>query len=378
MSRHLVTNRPEPHFAAKVTPYLAVAGAREALSWYAEAFGARVIGDPIVTADGRVGHAEIEIGGAQMMLSEEQPEVGVSSPSRAGGNSVTIHLEVPDVDSMIAGALSAGAVLERAAENYEYGRNGVMRDPFGHRWMISGPNTVAGPRHGDVGYVSLWVRDLDRATRFFSTVLGWGFREGSSSQGRQVEGAGVHHGLWGGQEAASLFCCFAVEDIAMATEQVRLAGGTAQDPHLEPYGLISECTDDQGTDFAVYQPPAGVSGPAGGPDPVPTHGNLVYVVMEVQDGERARDFYRFVLDWQLVPGRSDARWQAQGLSPLVGISGGHLSATNVPMYKVDEISEAVARVRRSGGTATEPEAQPHGIISGCTDDQGTRFYLGQL
>ena len=48
---------------AVITPYLAVAGAAEAIEWYSVAFGARTRGAPIVMADGRIGHAEIEIGG---------------------------------------------------------------------------------------------------------------------------------------------------------------------------------------------------------------------------------------------------------------------------------------------------------------------------
>ncbi|WP_246395808.1 VOC family protein [Actinomadura luteofluorescens] len=47
------------------------------------------------------------------------------------------------------------------------------------------------------------------------------------------------------------------------------------------------------------------------------------------------------------------------------------------MYTVDEIEPAVARAREAGGTATAPARQPYGITSECTDDQGSRFYLGQ-
>lgn len=63
---------------------------------------------------------------------------------------------------------------------------------------------------------------------------------------------------------------------------------------------------------------------------------------------------------------------------LVGISGGHERTVTVPMYRVDDIEEAVRLVRELGGSATDPEVQPYGISSSCTDNQGTRFYLGQL
>ena len=120
-----------------ITPYLAVADARGALDWYAEAFGARVRGEPIVMANGTIGHAELDLGGATLMLSEEHPEIGVAAPVRGEGVPVTIHLEVTDVDAVIVSAVGAGARLERPAADYDYGRNGVIRDPFGHRWLIS-------------------------------------------------------------------------------------------------------------------------------------------------------------------------------------------------------------------------------------------------
>jgi hypothetical protein len=50
----------------------------------------------------------------------------------------------------------------------------------------------------------------------------------------------------------------------------------------------------------------------------------------------------------------------------------------VPMYRVGDVVTAVDAVRGAGGTATDPERQPYGITATCTDDQGTRFYLGQL
>ena len=48
------------------------------------------------------------------------------------------------------------------------------------------------------------------------------------------------------------------------------------------------------------------------------------------------------------------------------------------MFAVDDIAAAVERVRAAGGTATDPERQPYGTTSDCTDDQGLRFYLGEL
>jgi predicted enzyme related to lactoylglutathione lyase len=364
---------------AVITPYLAVVGAQGAIEWYTAALGAQLRGDPIIMPDGRVGHAELVIAGGLVMLSEEHPEIGVSAPAPGQGAAVTIHLTVADVDAVMARAVAAGADLQRPIADYDYGRNGVIRDPFGHRWLISSDLPApTGPRHGDLGYASLWVPDIERAAAFFSTVLGWRYGPGSSPDGRQIEGLNLHHGLWGGEPHATLFQCFAVDDVDAAIGRVRSAGGTAAAPTVEPYGRISECVDDQGVRFAVYQPPGGVST---GPAPAPNGsraGDLSYVTMEVVDSARTRAFYGAVLGWRFAPGRVGDGWGVEDAAPMTGLHGGHQLATTVPMYRVDDIHAAVGRVRAAGGAATDPEVQPYGTTSDCRDDQGTRFYLGTL
>jgi predicted enzyme related to lactoylglutathione lyase len=361
-----------------ITPYLAVRGARSALDWYQQALGASLHGEPIVMADGRIGHAELDIGGAPVFLSDEHPEIGVDAPEPGAGATVTMHLTVPDVDAAVGRAVAVGADLMRAVANYPHGRNGVIRDPFGHRWMISGPVTQPTSRHGDIGYVSLWVSDAGQAADFYSAVLGWRYAPHSGAGSRQVEGLTLHHGLWGSVTPPTLFCCFAVEDIAIAAALVDAAGGTAGEPQPESYGLVCECTDDQGVRFALFEPPGGVSsGPPAARGGL-RHGDLAYVTMEVPDSARTRAFYGSVLGWQFSAGSVPDGWQVTDVVPLTGVSGGHQNATTIPMYRVDDIEAAVPAVRALGGTATDPQAQPYGITSNCTDNQGTRFDLGQL
>lgn len=358
---------------ATVTPYLAVADARAALDWYVAALGARVRGEPVVMPDERIGHAEIDLGGAAVMLSDAHPEIGVVAPDPGAGVAVTLVLEVADVDALVERAVGAGAQLDRPAADHPYGRNAVLRDPFGHRWMISGPNAGAGAgvRHGDIGYVSLQVPDVDRAARFFADVLGWRI------EGRQVENLSLHHGLWDGEPHRTLFCAYAVEDVEAAVARVRDAGGTAGEPDDRPYGRLADCEDDQGVRFAVYQPPGG-TGAVGPPQHGALEGDVAYLTMEVPDAARTRAFYGAVLGWRFEPGRVPDGWQVVGPSPAVGIAGRHPVPTIVPMYRVADIDAAVGRVQAGGGTATSPEPQPYGITATCTDDQGTRFYLGQL
>jgi uncharacterized glyoxalase superfamily protein PhnB len=363
---------------AVITPYLAVTDAAAALDWYQEAFGARLRGDPIVMPDGTIGHAELDLAGATLMVSEARPAIGVTAPTPGEGVPVTMHLEVADVDTVIGRAVTAGARLERAAADYDHGRNGVVRDPFGHRWLISASPSESGLRHGDIGYVSLWLPDVERAATFFSSVLSWRYGPVRGPQGRQVEGLSLHHGLWGGVDPPTLFCCFAVDDIDAATARAVDAGGAAEAPRAEPFGVVSECTDDQGVRFALFHPPGGVVPASTPPSQINAQGELAYVTMEVVDSARARAFYGEVLGWRFSGGRVDDGWQVDDVAPMVGLSGGHPVATTVPLYRVDDIAAAVEAVRTARGTATDPEPQPYGITATCTDDQATRFYLGQL
>ena len=128
---------PVPAGYHEVTPYLSVRGASDAINFYKKAFGAKEmmrIGGP----DGRVGHAEIQIGGSRVMLSDEYPEMDFLGPETRGGTSVHLHVYVKDVDAVIERAVSAGAKLLRPVEDKFYGdRSGALQDPFGHVWHVS-------------------------------------------------------------------------------------------------------------------------------------------------------------------------------------------------------------------------------------------------
>jgi PhnB protein len=88
--------------------------------------------------DGRIGHAEIEIGEADIMLADEFPDMGVVSPQTLGGSPVTILLYFEDVDAVARQAVAAGAKVLRNVEDQFYGdRGGKLEDPFGHTWWIA-------------------------------------------------------------------------------------------------------------------------------------------------------------------------------------------------------------------------------------------------
>src|SRR5258706_12887697 len=121
----------------KATPYLCVKGGAAALDSYKKAFGA-VEKMRIQAKDGSIGHADLEIEGAEIMVSDEWAEGGVFSPQTLGGSPVSIHLYVRDVDTFAKRALAAGASgLRAVADPPHGGRNGILRDPFGHPWTGS-------------------------------------------------------------------------------------------------------------------------------------------------------------------------------------------------------------------------------------------------
>jgi len=87
---------------------------------------------------GTVGHAEIKIGDALIMLADELPEMGYKSPQTIGGSPVSIMIYVEDVDSFVNRAIAAGAKVLQAVEDKFYGdRAGSLADPFGHQWHIA-------------------------------------------------------------------------------------------------------------------------------------------------------------------------------------------------------------------------------------------------
>lgn len=354
-------------------PYLSVANARAAIAWYAGAFGAVMVGDPIVMDDGRIGHAELAIDDGVLYLADEYPELGLKAPV-TNAVSVSLMLHVADTDAALHRAREHGATVEREIYENHGTRNATVVDPFGHRWMLSGPkalpiNTI---QHGDIGYVSVWTPDADRAAAFYGRVLGWTYDPAS----HQVTNTDLPTGILTTDDAATLFCCYAVEDIKAARIAIAEAGGVPGEIRDTDYGVLLDATDPQGMAFAVHQPLAGRKRPEiNGSGP----GELSYVTYQVADAAGFREFYGRVLGWTFDPGRVADGWQVLGSHPMAGAAGGSERPTAVPMWTVADIEVAVARVREAGGTVlAEPARQPYGISAECSDDQGARFYLGQF
>ena len=124
--------------ASAVTPYICPRGCAAAIDWYVEIFGAVEEAPRYTDPDGRVGHASIGIGGAEIMLSDAYPDYGAVAPEE-GATTATFALQVfvPDADATVAAAERAGAQVQRPVEEAFHGsRMGTLLDPFGVRWMV--------------------------------------------------------------------------------------------------------------------------------------------------------------------------------------------------------------------------------------------------
>jgi PhnB protein len=127
--------------ATAVTPYLCVKDATRAIEFYKQVLGATEL-TRWTDDKGRIGHAEIAIGGSPIFLADEHPEIGVLSPRtslKEGARSpVLIHVYVPDVDETYRRALAAGAESLRNPTDEPYGdRSAQIRDASGHIWFIA-------------------------------------------------------------------------------------------------------------------------------------------------------------------------------------------------------------------------------------------------
>ena len=137
-------------------PYLRVHSTADAIAFYARAFNAEEL-FRLTEPSGRIGHAEIKIGGATVMLADEYAERGIHGPRSLGGTTFSIHLHVNDADAAFAQAIAAGASVVRPLQNQFFGeRSGTVRDPFGHEWLIGSHLETVSPEEMQKRYTALF------------------------------------------------------------------------------------------------------------------------------------------------------------------------------------------------------------------------------
>ena len=120
-----------------VTPYLVIKGAAKAIDYYKSVFGATVA-VRMDGPDGKVGHAELQIGDSRFMLADENPQMGHRSAETIGASPVSLYVYLPDCDKIVQKAVATGAKILRPVADQFYGdRSGFIQDPFGHLWGIA-------------------------------------------------------------------------------------------------------------------------------------------------------------------------------------------------------------------------------------------------
>ena len=126
-----------PEGYSTITPYLEVEDAEAAIDFYGRAFGAKER-TRMQGPDGKIAHAELEIGDSVLMLSDPFPQFVTRNPKELGGTSVGIFMYVENVDEVYKRAIDAGATSTMEPEDQFWGdRYGSVTDPFGHAWQLA-------------------------------------------------------------------------------------------------------------------------------------------------------------------------------------------------------------------------------------------------
>lgn len=120
-----------------ITPSITVSNAAAAIDFYKAAFGATET-MRMAMPDGKIMHAEIQIGDSRVMMSDEFPDWGCLSPQSVGGTVSALMIYVPDVDASFDQAVAAGATSIAPPSNQFWGdRSARVLDPFGHKWSLA-------------------------------------------------------------------------------------------------------------------------------------------------------------------------------------------------------------------------------------------------
>ncbi len=135
-----------PVVQKNIVPYLTVSDGKGAIAFYKKGLAAKEIMRMPADDGKRLMHAQLDINGHAVYLSDDFPEYagGVArTPEKFGGTAVGlfIQLKAPkEVDQWMARAVKAGAKVTMPASDQFWGdRFGVITDPFGHSWQFGAP-----------------------------------------------------------------------------------------------------------------------------------------------------------------------------------------------------------------------------------------------
>ena len=129
------TTSGAPHGFTSLTPFLAVPGAREAIEFYRDVFGASVV--DVTEMGGVVVHADLDFGNGRLQFGEPTPGYGMVPPPDGDSACYSLGFYSADVDGVVARAEAAGAAIREPLTTFVSGdRYASIRDPFGVRWSV--------------------------------------------------------------------------------------------------------------------------------------------------------------------------------------------------------------------------------------------------
>jgi len=132
-----MTTQPIPEGYHTLTTYLTIENAAAAIDYYKDVFGAKER-IRMEAPDGKIGHAELEIGDSLLMLSDAFPGATSRPPTELGGTTAGAFMYVEEVDAVVKRAVESGATITMEIADQFWGdRFGTITDPFGHSWSIA-------------------------------------------------------------------------------------------------------------------------------------------------------------------------------------------------------------------------------------------------
>jgi len=245
MIRGMIVNRSKPGGA--IVPSLIYRDLGAAIEWLCDVFGfterLRVTGP-----DGRVGHAQLNVGSGGILLGEARTAGGLEfRPPRAEETSIALTVHVENVDAHYARAKERGARDLSEPATYPYGeRQYGARDLEGHRWAFS--QSVADAKPEDWGavakhagypcgllprprwcYFEMPALDLARSVAFYEGVFGWNIRGRDSGRPSFDDATGNISGAFvtgrSPSRVAGLLPYIWVDSIDAAVAAVQAQGG---------------------------------------------------------------------------------------------------------------------------------------------------------
>ena len=214
-------------------PYLAVAGARDAIDWYVDALGASLVGEPVVMDAGQPVDIVATPGAPTLFCGYAVADIGAARRAIVGAGGTAGEVSMAPHGPMVEGT-----------------------DPFGVAFAIYQPAQadarppLNGSGPGALSYLTYQVPDSKAFREFYASVLGWTYGPGRVDDGWQILESHPMAGVAGGSEAPVVVPMWTVANVDAAVARVREAGGTVVDePSRQSYGRSALCIDDQGSRF---------------------------------------------------------------------------------------------------------------------------------